>query len=49
MERILYGVIAAFLWCLFGAYLIGKGTVISNNLLLLTTAIVFAGAMAGGD
>ena len=49
MKRILYGVIAAFLWCLFGAYLISMGSNISNNLQLLTTAIVFAGAMAGGD
>lgn len=47
--RFAYGVLVALLWVLFEAYLIGKGTVISNDMQILTTAIVFAGAMAGGD
>jgi len=41
--------IAGFSW-LFGIYVISKfGTVLSDELVFLTTAIVYAGALAGGD
>ena len=41
--------IAGLSW-LFGIYVISKlGTVLSDELIFLTTAIVYAGALAGGN
>lgn len=48
--RIIYGCAAAVLWCSACAYLIAKtGASISEDIQVLTTAIIIAGAMAGGD
>ena len=45
----LKAVIAAWIWVAVSAYLMAKGAEISNDMQLLTTAIVVAGALAGGD
>lgn len=44
--RFLYAIIAMMLWMIFVAKF---GLVADNNTLLLSFAIVGAGAMAGGD
>lgn len=41
--------IAAWVWVVFNSYLMAKGAVISNDMQVLTTAIIIAGALAGGD
>lgn len=47
--RFFYGGIAYVLWSLFIATLLVKGgIIIDRNTYLITTAIVVAGAMAGG-
>lgn len=46
---LLKAVIAAWIWCVVCAFFMTKGTEISNDIQLLTTAIVIAGALAGGD
>ena len=46
---LLRAVIAAWIWCAACAFLMNKGAKISNNMQILTTAIVVAGALAGGD
>lgn len=46
---LLKAVIAAWIWCVACAFLMTKGTVVSNDIQVLTTAIVVAGALAGGD
>lgn len=47
--RFVYGAIAVLIWCILGVYVLSKGVVVSNEVQVLTTAIVAAGAMAGGD
>ena len=46
---LLKAVIAAWIWCIACSFLMTKGAEISNDMQLLTTAIVVAGALAGGD
>jgi hypothetical protein len=46
----LYGVVAGFVWCYFCMFLMSKYNIeVSNNIQILSTAIIIAGAMAGGD
>lgn len=45
----LKAVIAAWIWCAACTFLMSKGAKISNDMQILTTAIVVAGALAGGD
>ena len=48
--RFLYGVVACFVWCYFCMFLMSKYNMeVSNNIQILSTAIIIAGAMAGGD
>ena len=47
--RFIYGAIALIAWCVFEAWIAGQGIAISNDLQILSTAIVVAGAIAGGD
>ena len=47
--RFMYGAIAMLIWCILGVYVLSQGMVVSNEIQVLTTAIVVAGAMAGGD
>lgn len=47
--RFVYGAIAILIWCILGVYVLSQGVVVSNEVHVLTTAIVVAGAMAGGD
>lgn len=48
--RMLYGMLAGVLWVLLMATATAKyGATIPDNIQWLTTAIVVAGAMAGGD
>ena len=47
--RFVYGAIALIVWCVFGAWIISQGVAISNDIQILSTAIVVAGVMAGGD
>lgn len=47
--RFVYGAIALIVWCIFGAWIISQGIAVSNDIQILSTAIVVAGAMAGGD
>lgn len=47
--RVLTGVVCGILWITFLAFLVTKGVQISNDQVLLTTSIVVAGGMAGGD
>ena len=48
--RILYGILAGVLWSVIMIYLAGQGMKMpSNNIQILSTAIIIAGAMAGGD
>ena len=46
---LLKAVFAAWIWCVACAFLMAKGAEISNDIQILTTAIVVAGALAGGD
>lgn len=45
----LRAVIAVWIWIAISAYLMTKGAEISNDMQVLTTAIIIAGALAGGD
>jgi hypothetical protein len=45
----LKAVIAAWIWCVACAFLMTKGAEISKDMQVLTTAIIIAGALAGGD
>lgn len=45
----LKALIVAWIWCVACAFLMSKGAKISNDMQILTTAIVVAGALAGGD
>lgn len=47
--RVLTGIACGILWVSFLAFLASKGVQISNDQVLLTTSIVLAGGMAGGD
>ena len=49
--RILYGFVAATIWAYAVAFsrLKFAGSLPSNDIMLLTTAIIAAGAMAGGE
>ena len=47
--RYLYGIFTLIIWCVFIEYVMTKGIEISNDVQIITTAIVVAGAMAGGD
>lgn len=46
---LLKAVIVAWIWCVACAFLMTKGAEISNDMQILTVAIVVAGALAGGD
>ena len=46
--RFLYGLLAIVIWGVIMVKIF-KGIEISNEIVILSTAIVFAGAMAGGD
>lgn len=47
--RVLTGVACGILWVSFLAFLASKGVQITDDQVLLTTAIVVAGGLAGGD
>ncbi len=48
--RLLYGIVAGIAWAyLARAIMIHGGLEISNDIQMLSTAIIIAGAMAGGD
>lgn len=48
--RIFYGILAGVLWSVVMMYLVGQGMEMPNNQIqILSTAIIIAGAMAGGD
>lgn len=48
--RIFYGILAGVLWLFVMTYLVGQGMEMPNNKIqILSTAIIIAGAMAGGD
>ena len=46
--RFLYGLLAIVIWGVIMVKIF-EGIEISNEIVILSTAIVFAGAMAGGD
>ena len=45
----LKAIIAAWVWIVIIAYAMAKGAEISNDMQVLTTAIIIAGALAGGE
>jgi hypothetical protein len=45
----LKALLAAWVWIIICGYLMIKGADISNDMQVLTTAIIIAGALAGGD
>jgi hypothetical protein len=45
----LKALLAAWVWIIICGYLMTKGAEISNDMQVLTTAIIIAGALAGGD
>lgn len=47
--RVLYGILVGILWTYLLLWIESKGCVISNQTFVLSSAIVIAGAMAGGD
>lgn len=47
--RFLYGALALIIWSILGLYILSQGVAVSSDMQVLTTAIVVAGAMAGGD
>ena len=47
--RFIYGAIALIAWCVFEAWIISQGVAVSSDMQILSTAIIVAGAMAGGD
>lgn len=48
--RFLYGIVACFVWSFFCMFIMTKhGIKVSNDIQILSTAIIIAGAMAGGD
>ena len=46
--RFAYGTLAFFIWGALFVYMVRHGVVVSDDTALLATAIVVAGAMAGG-
>ena len=47
--RFLYGFIAFWVWGLLEGYMVVKGCSLSDDVVIISMAIVVAGAMAGGD
>ena len=47
--RYLYGIFALIAWLVFLGYVQTTGIVVTNDVSIISTAIVVAGAMAGGD
>lgn len=47
--RFLYGLLAMGIWVVILVKFFKMGIEISNEIAIISTAIVFAGAMAGGD
>jgi hypothetical protein len=47
--RFLYGFIAFWVWALFEAWAVSTGSSLSDDVAIISIAIVVAGAMAGGD
>lgn len=47
--RFLYGFIAFWVWGLLEGYMVAKGCSLSDDVVIISMAIVIAGAMAGGD
>ena len=48
--RFIYGIVACFAWCFFCVFLMSKYNLkVSNDIEILSIAIIIAGAMAGGD
>ena len=48
--RFIYGIFACFVWSFFCMFLMSKYDMkVSNDIQILSTAIIIAGAMAGGD
>jgi len=47
--RFLYAFVAMLLWLFAVAECVGHGLVISDEVLWLSFAVVYAGALAGGD
>ena len=47
--RFIYGALALIVWCVLVAWTISQGVAVSNDMQILSTAIIVAGAMAGGD
>ena len=47
--RVLTGIACGILWLTFLVFLANKGIQIDDNTVLLTTAIIVAGGIAGGD
>ena len=47
--RMLYGIIVGILWVYFLICVEATGCVVSDQTFVLSSAIVIAGAMAGGD
>ena len=47
--RILYAILAAWLWIIFLCVAVASGVTVSNEVFFLTTSIITAGALSGGD
>jgi len=47
--RILYAILCAWLWIIFLGVAIASGDPVSNETFFLTTSIITAGALSGGD
>lgn len=47
--RILYAILTAWLWIIFLGVAVASGVVVSNETFFLTTSIITAGALSGGD
>ena len=47
--RILYAIGCFWLWIIFMSVAIESGVTVSNETFFLTTSIIIAGALAGGD
>ena len=47
--RFMYGALAFIFWSILGVYMMSQGVAVSNDMQMLSTAIIVAGAMAGGD
>lgn len=47
--RFVYGLFALIIWSIILGYVLAKGVSVPTEVLVLSFAIVMAGAMAGGD